>query len=693
MRLPTDRERSASEAKSFDQQLSEIDTLYRTAPVGLAMHDRELRCVRINEKMAEINGVPVEAMVGRRVREFLPAELAEHEEPILRRVCDTGEAVLGVEVQGQTAAGIPSIWLVNYHPLRDREGAIAGVQVVVQDITERSRADSELRRSKAWLTRQKEAFQAAVNGAPLDSSLGILVKAAMEQTGGNARCGFFIADAEGKALHHVAGMPETYAKCVDGFPVSPESLACGLAVSTKQPVITPDVREEPRWKDWLWLSEQFAYRACWSFPVETSTGRIVGTFAMFHEERREPSALDMEWIAALTDTAGIIISRHQEAEERARAARDLEAADQQKDEFLAMLAHELRNPLASISNAGELLSRLVTSGPRTDILFALLKRQTKQLTRLVEDLLDISRIARGRVTLEEKPLEISTVIEQAVETVHPMLREKAHRFVVTAPRSPMYVRGDPPRLVQAISNVLHNAAKYTERGGEIYLKVVDLDGEIVIEIQDNGPGISSELPPHVFDLFVQSEQTLDRSQGGLGIGLSVVKHLIEMHHGSVAAASVGIGHGSTFTIRLPRIVQPEENAIDSAPKTSMQRCRIVVVDDNNDAADSLAMLLRFDGHEVHTVYGAVEALEAAKRVKPDVMFLDIGLPQMDGYEVARRLRGDGARGSMRLVALTGYGQQEDRVRSQEVGFDDHLVKPVSPQALENIFAALGQSEQ
>jgi predicted ATPase/signal transduction histidine kinase/CheY-like chemotaxis protein len=425
----------------------------------------------------------------------------------------------------------------------------------------------------------------------------------------------------------------------------------------------------------------FGVAAAVHVPATSDGGNAEGIGA--HDTRPH------QWTGEELDLIREVAARTLIASERARAEAALRQADRQKDDFLAMLAHELRNPLASISNASELMTRTSPGSDRAEALSALLKRQTRQLTRLVDDLLDLSRISRGRITLEQAPVEIGDLVQQAVETVQSLVQQKEHRLAVAKPAHALYVHGDRTRLVQAISNVIHNAAKYTDKGGEIHLEIVDADEEVGIRVRDNGVGIPTEILPTLFDLFVQSERTLDRSQGGLGIGLSVVKRLIEMHGGSVQASSKGIGQGATFTIRLPRVPPPHAQSGAACPDPGRTPRRILIVDDNVDAADTLAMLLELDGHSVSTVYGAVVALEAAARLKPDLLFLDIGLPVIDGYEVARRLRAQPSTSALHMVAVTGYGQKEDRERAFASGFDDHLVKPVTPESLETLFR--GQS--
>lgn len=378
----------------------------------------------------------------------------------------------------------------------------------------------------------------------------------------------------------------------------------------------------------------------------------------------------------------------EEIAQRKHIEEEMDEANRRKDEFLAMLAHELRNPLAPISNASALLLRMIDQDERAKLAIEMIKRQTTQLTRLVDDLLDVSRITQGRIQLRRRPIDLASVIAQAVETVEPQLRGKQHEISVTTSGSlPLYVNGDLARLVQCVGNILTNAVKYTEPHGEIRVLTRHEGSSAIIEIADTGSGIAPELLPRIFDLFVQSDRTLDRAQGGLGIGLAVVKRLVEMHDGQVMARSPGIGHGSVFEIRLPRIARPAAASAE-APQFEQAPKRVLIVDDNADAANSLAMLLSSQGHETQVAYSGQEALQRVESFRPEVALLDIGLPRMNGYELAQRLRAMPELNGLRLVALTGYGQAEDQQRTRAAGFDDHLVKPVDLPALASTLAGI-----
>ena len=384
----------------------------------------------------------------------------------------------------------------------------------------------------------------------------------------------------------------------------------------------------------------------------------------------------------LARVGGSIALAHTRGELRSRELA-LREADRRKDEFLAMLAHELRNPLAPIRNANELMRKILTvADPRVRSAIAITARQVAQLTRLVDDLLDVSRVTQGRIELQLRPIDIPQIVTQAIEAVQPILREKHHRLVsVRSADDPVLsVNADPARLMQCVVNVLTNAAKYTDPYGQITVQTRTEGRDAVIEISDTGIGIAPQLLPHIFDLFVQGDRSPDRSQGGLGVGLAVVKPLVEMHQGHVKARSDGPGLGATFEIRLPLLGRLAPAAPAPAPRHA-PAARILIVDDNQDAADSLGALLSIEGHAVEMVYTAADALRRAVPFRAQVILLDIGLPQMDGYELVRRLRRMPELRGTRVIALTGYGQRQDREQAVAAGFDDHLVKPVSTESI------------
>ena len=422
------------------------------------------------------------------------------------------------------------------------------------------------------------------------------------------------------------------------------------------------------------------------------------------EKTRELEALNVTLQRANAELESANVSLQNEITERARVELALKEADRHKDEFLAMLAHELRNPLAPIYNAVQLMRRKSIDDPQLVWSRDVIERQTMHLSRLVDDLLDVSRITRGKINLTKEPLEVTNLISRAVETTHPLIVERAHDLVIDVPDEPLRVLGDPTRLTQALGNVLSNAAKYTERGGRITVRVSREGPEVLIRVIDNGEGIPADLLPVIFNLFTQLERTSGHAQGGLGIGLALVRKLVEMHGGSVTAHSDGVGHGSEFVIRLPLQMPTEQigevsdvhtngssnGPLDPSAQETGDRVkrRILLADDNNDALESLATLLQLGGHDVVTASNGALALECAERHRPEVMLLDIGMPLLDGYEVARRIRVQPWGRQITLVALTGWGQDSDRRRSREAGFDTHLVKPLDMDKLMDLLERL-----
>jgi len=409
------------------------------------------------------------------------------------------------------------------------------------------------------------------------------------------------------------------------------------------------------------------------------------------EKTRELEALNATLQHANAELERTNRSLQREVTERARAEQALHEADRNKDEFLAMLAHELRNPLAPIHNALQLM-RMQSSAAQSQWAQEVIARQLAALTRLVDDLLDVSRITRGKITLAREPLEVGSLITRALETIEPLIQERGHTVTLEMPPERLRVDGDATRLTQALGNVLGNAAKYTDRGGRIALNCARVGSEVEIRVRDNGIGIPAELLPRIFDLFTQLDRRSDHSISGLGIGLALVRRLVEMHGGNVSAVSAGAGTGSEFLIRLP-LLWEATRAAEPAPAAASVEVptvprRILLADDNPDALESLALVLRLKGHEVFSAANGALALETAVRHMPEVALLDIGMPLLDGYEVARRIRAQEWGKAVTLVALTGWGQESDRRRSQEAGFDTHLVKPLDLDKLSALLAHL-----
>ena len=447
----------------------------------------------------------------------------------------------------------------------------------------------------------------------------------------------------------------------------------------------PGQHDPVRDRDLLTFAQSIGMRAYFMVPL-IARGRTLGALgALQAESGRDLSPEDCSLISELAQRAALALDNARLYAEAESALKQAQTANRAKDEFLAMLGHELRNPLAPIVTALQLMQ--LRSPHAAEEERRIIERQVAHLSRLVDDLLDVSRITKGKITLERELVDIKSVVGRALEITQPALERRARPVELSLPQHEVYVLGDAVRLAQVVSNLLTNAAKFTPGDRRIALRIATDGGEVELTVEDAGAGIATELLPRVFDLFVQGEQPRDRNSGGLGLGLTIVRSLVEMHGGSVAAESAGAGRGALFRVRLPRASGEMRRRTD--PLTRIPRAaagtRVLVVDDSADAAETLAALLRMAGYEVRTAGDASTALQVVASWQPRLGVLDIGLPGTDGYELARQMRADPRNEGIRLVALTGYGSERDRAHALASSFDEHLVKPVQA---ERLFATL-----
>jgi PAS domain S-box-containing protein len=463
-----------------------------------------------------------------------------------------------------------------------------------------------------------------------------------------------------------------------------EGSACAQAMQSGQRIIIEDVNLDPAYTPHRPVAAAAGYRAVQSTPLKDRRGTVIGMLSTHFPRPHRPSQRD----ELLLDLYGRVAA---DLIERIRFEQALKEADRKKDEFLATLAHELRNPLAPLRTGLQVMKLAKNDTRVVEQSRVMMERQLEQMVRLIDDLLDLSRISRGKIVLHKTRTLLATVIRNAVETSRPLIEQGGHDLTLHVPDEPIYVEADETRLSQAVGNLLNNAAKYTERAGRIQLAVERQGSDAVVTVTDNGVGIPAHMLPRVFDMFTQVDQSLEKARGGLGIGLSLVQRLVEMHGGSIEAESGGHGMGSTFTVRLPVVLalasaSPSDEADARALPTA--RRRILIVDDNRDAAISLAMMLNLMGNETQTAHDGLEGVEVAAAFRPDVILLDIGMPKLNGYDACRRIRGEPWGKNVVLVACTGWGQEGDKRKSREAGFNFHLVKPIDGAALENLLAGL-----
>ena len=641
--------RDITERKQVEDRLRASEAEFRAAfeqsAVGMGQVSAKTGWfIRVNAKYCELTGYSAEELA-----EMTPTDLTFAQDrdtdvqaigPVLR-----GEVALYDQEKRYLRRDGKIIWVhVSAALLRDADGRPERTMAVVQDISERKWVEEALRESEE----RYRAATEAVSDLIWTNNVDGLMEG--EQRGWG--------DFTGQSREEYQGYG--WSKMVHPEDAQPTIEAWTRAVAEKRAFL---FEHRIRRRDGEW-------RVCSirAVPILSADGTI------------------REWVGVHTD----ITERKRDEEGLRRLAAELSAAHRRKDEFLATLAHELRNPLAPIRNGLQLMKLAGGQAATVEQARSMMERQLTQMVRLVDDLVDVSRISRDKVELKREQVELAAVVNSAVETSRPLVEQMGHQLTVTLPDQPVVVDADLTRLAQVFLNLLNNAAKYSDRGGNIQLIVERQGSDVVVTVKDTGIGIDADQLPRIFEMFMQVDRSLEKSQGGLGIGLTLVKRLVEMHGGRVEAKSEGPGKGSEFVVRLPVVIEPSKarQSGDEAEQLVKSSQRILVVDDNRDGADSLSEMLKIMGNDTRTAYDGQEGVDVAGAFRPDVLLLDIGLPKLNGYEACRRIREQPWGKDVVLIAVTGWGQDDDRRRSQEAGFDHHMVKPVDPQALIKMLAGL-----
>ena len=628
--------------------------------------------VHVEANPAYTTNAGIPDIVGQKVRQMVPDEAGAWVE-VYRTVLLTGQPV---RFERELVATGRHLELAAF-----RIGSAERRQVAVlfKDVTPRKRAEDLVREVGDRQRLLSEAAAVLLSTDDPDAMLRGVFDRIAPHFGLDAYFNYMVDDTgTGLRLASAAGLP------AGGPPPRLEfgQAVCGSVAASRHPVHATHIQQsaDPR----VQLVKGFGVRVYACHPL-LAGDRLLGTLSFASRTRDEFAPDEVGYL-------GTVCRYVAAAYERVRLLAELREQDRRKDEFLATLAHELRNPLAPVRTGLQVLKLAGVDGPAAERARAMMERQVAQMTHLIDDLMDLSRITCGKIVLQNARLPIATPIRTAVDTSRPLLDQQRHRLTLRVPDPPIHVDADNTRLTQVFANLLNNAAKYTEPGGDIRLTVERQGGEVVVAVSDTGVGISPAMLPRVFDMFSQVDRSLEKAQGGLGIGLNIVRRLVEMHGGAIAAESGGPGAGSTFTVRLPVAAAPAPpdrpaDATNGKAKPPARR-RILVVDDNTDGADSLAMMLGLMGNETRTAHDGLEAVDAAVAFLPDVILMDIGMPRLNGYEACRRIREQPWGGGPVIVACTGWGQEEDRRKSRDAGFNFHMTKPVDPSALEKLLDGL-----
>jgi PAS domain S-box-containing protein len=655
------------------------------------------RILSWNAGASRIFGYTAEEVIGKPITIIIPPELHEEEQRILNQVRG-GRRIEHFDTIRIAKDGRRVFISLTVSPVRDSRGVIIGASKVARDISERKLAEQALLDSERRLAAEADALvklnelSTRLWRSPgLNEGLDEILAAVIDLLG--AEKGHIqLLDAAGSKLSIVAqrGFEPDFLEFFGEVSASDDS-ACSRALRSGQRILIEDVEADGPDAPFRVLAHAAGYRSIISTPLMGADGAPLGMVSSHFRLIRRPSEQELRRLDLYLRQASDFIQRCKLERELQQSEEALRDADRRKDEFLALLAHELRNPLAPIRYtlaANRKSGRTPEQRKRAE---EIIERQVTHMSRLLDDLLDVSRITRNSLELKKNLTELTLVVGSAIETARPILDTKRHTLSVDLPKQAVRLEADAVRLAQVFSNLLINAAKYTDPGGQIQLRAHREGSDIVVAVRDNGIGISTDMMPRLFAMFSQAQTALGRSEGGLGIGLSLVRGLVTLHGGSVEAHSDGPGCGSEFIVRLPAgtpVEDPADIEAEADAPAVGAGMKILVVDDNRDAADACAALLELSGHHVQTAYTGRRALELAQSFRPHALLLDIGLPDLDGYQLAAKIRTAPWGRGIILIAVTGWGQEEDRRRAFDAGFDHHLTKPIAAETVESLLQTL-----
>jgi PAS domain S-box-containing protein len=650
-----------------------------------------------NAAAERLFGYTAAEIIGKPIMIIVPPELQAEERQILERL-KRGERVEHFETVRLTKDGRRVPISLTVSPVRDPQGVIIGASKIARDVSERHRSERELRLTQGELKAHADAL-AELNECTArlwschtpEDGLGGVLNSVVDLLGADQ--GHLQLLDEGRGVLHIAaqrGFERDFLAAFRAITTEHKS-ASGRALRSRTRIVVEDIETDSLYETLRPIARAADYRTEVSTPLIGPDGILVGMLSIYFKCVHRPTDQQLRIMDLFVRHACDFIRRCTMEQALRVREESLREGDRRKDEFLALLAHELRNPLAPVRYALATMRKPGLTPEQRVRANEVIERQVVHMTHLLDDLLDVSRITRGSIALKTSSTELALVLGSAIDAARPVIDGKQHQLSVELPAQPVHLEADAVRLTQVFSNLLINAAKYTDPKGTIRVQAVCADHELVISIRDNGIGIAPEMLPRLFTLFSQARSAMERSEGGLGVGLALVRGLVTLHGGSVEARSAGLNLGSEFIVRLPvgtTVSAPVDAEVAAKARACNGGLEVLIIDDNQDAADSCATLLELSGHRVRAAYTGHQGLELAQELQPQVMLLDIGLPDMSGYDLAGAIRSMPWGHETILIAVTGWGQETDRERAFRAGFDYHLTKPIPTDALESLLQSL-----